>query len=207
MQYGVKAVFTTKTGSRKHPNRIAIRRTLRFPLAACTVTADEWLAFSDRSRRCPEPDSPRTVWRHHGGMVRRDMCKTLIVEDNLIFRHALKALLQSRFPTMHVEEARDEEEALEKVDAFIPDVIFMDIKLSGASGLNLTRQIKGLFSETVVIVLTSYDLPEYREAAKENGASYFLCKGNTTTAEILDLMESLVTHFEMGPPGPGVQRS
>lgn len=131
------------------------------------------------------------------------MCKTLIVEDNLIFRHALRGLLQSRFPAMRFEEARDPEEVLEKIDAFIPDVIFMDIKLSGASGLDLTRQIKDLFSRTVVIVLTSYDLPEYREAAKENGANFFLCKGNTTTAEILELMESIVTDLGSGGPGPG----
>ena len=66
--------------------------------------------------------------------------KALIVEDNDGFRQALRSLLSSRYPSMSFKEARDGGEALSEVSAFDPDLIFMDIKLPGASGLELTEK-------------------------------------------------------------------
>ncbi len=77
-------------------------------------------------------------------------------------------------------------------DFFHPDLIFMDIKLPGESGLELTKQIKDEFPETIVIVLTNYDLPEYRVAAYESGADHFLGKGLSTAEEILGLVDSVL---------------
>lgn len=120
------------------------------------------------------------------------MCLTLIVEDNAIFRRSLKEILRARFPTMAIEEAVDGKEALQKVQLLIPDLIFMDIKLPGENGLDVTREIKSQDQSKVVIVLTSYDLPEYREAAYESGANYFLTKGLATGEEIMNLVESII---------------
>ncbi|NIO19985.1 MAG: response regulator, partial [Candidatus Aenigmarchaeota archaeon] len=85
-----------------------------------------------------------------------EMCKTLIVEDNDNFRQTLRSLLDSRFPSMTFQEARNGKEALEKVDSFDPDLIFMDIKLPGESGLELTRKIRCSNSKVKIIILTSY---------------------------------------------------
>jgi len=117
--------------------------------------------------------------------------KTLIVEDNVSFRQTLLEILAARFPFMSIEEAGDGDEALEKIDLSAPDLIFMDIKLSGENGLQLTRKIKAKYSEVVVIVLTSYDFPEYREAAFRFGANHFMVKGRSTNDEILALVESI----------------
>ncbi|MBW1744461.1 MAG: response regulator transcription factor [Deltaproteobacteria bacterium] len=90
------------------------------------------------------------------------MFKTLIVEDNIPFRQSLKAVLDTEFPSMDIEEAANGTEALEKVTTFGPNLIFMDIKLPGINGLELTKKIKGDNASIVIIILTSYDLPEYR---------------------------------------------
>src|SRR5512147_1892023 len=90
--------------------------------------------------------------------------RTLIVEDNTSFRRILKDILLRRFPAMSVEEATEGVEALQKVAALTPDLIFMDVRLPGENGLELTRRIKKDHSEITVVILTSYDLPEYREA-------------------------------------------
>ena len=119
------------------------------------------------------------------------MNTTLIVEDNDTFRQTLKSLLNLRFPSMNLQEARDGKEALEKIIAFRPELIFVDIKLPGENGLELTRKIQGVHSEGTVIVLTSYDFPEYRKAAYENGARYFVSKGSTSSREIVELVESI----------------
>ena len=118
--------------------------------------------------------------------------KTLVVEDNVSFRQTLLEILTARFPFMSIEEAGDGDEALQKIDLSTPDLIFMDIKLPGENGLQLTRKIKAKHSEVVVIVLTSYDFPEYREAAFQFGANHFMVKGQSTNEEILALVESIL---------------
>jgi YesN/AraC family two-component response regulator len=93
---------------------------------------------------------------------------------------------------MSIEEAGDGDEALQKIGLSTPDLIFMDIKLPGENGLHLTQKIKAKYPEVVVIVLTSYDFPEYREAAFQYGANHFMVKGLSTNEEILALVESIL---------------
>ena len=121
------------------------------------------------------------------------MTKMLIVEDNKSFRQELKYLVASRFPHLNIEEALDEKEALEKISSSLPDFIFMDINLGGESGLELTSKIKRTYSDIVIIIISSYDLPEYRNAAKQSGADYFVSKGGSSAGEILALVESILT--------------
>ncbi len=119
------------------------------------------------------------------------MNKTLIIEDNDTFRQTLRDLLSSRFSDMTIEVASDGREILKKINAFRPDLIFMDIKLPGENGLELTKKIKSYCSHVTIIILTSYDFPEYREAARLHGANSFVSKGSTTADEILALVESI----------------
>lgn len=104
------------------------------------------------------------------------MLKALLVEDNRIFRETFKKDLLGRFPDIALEEEENGEEAMEKISAAPPDLIFMDIRLPGANGFHLTRRIKSEFPWIRVAVLTSYDLPEYRQAAMQYGADYFWVK-------------------------------
>ena len=117
--------------------------------------------------------------------------RTLIVEDNDSFRQALRSLLSSRYPSMSFREARDGKEALNEVAAFDPDLIFMDIKLPGENGLELTGKIRASNSEAKIIILTSHDLPEYREAARAGGADHFLTKDSSKASEVFALIDNL----------------
>ena len=98
--------------------------------------------------------------------------KVMLVEDQEGFRRGLAELLRSRFPSMVLDEAANGSEAMEKLKNFLPQLIFMDIKLPGQNGLEITKRIKALHPDINVIILTSYDFPEYREAARECGAYY-----------------------------------
>ena len=121
------------------------------------------------------------------------MFKTLIVEDNVTFRESLKAVLDTEFPSMDIEEAADGTEALEKINTFGPNLIFMDIKLPWINGLELTKKIKGDNASIVIVILTSYDLPEYRAAAEEYGADHFIPKGSSSREELLKLVQSVLS--------------
>lgn len=129
--------------------------------------------------------------RLKGESVRR--FKTFIVEDNAPFRQALLEGLSTRFPGMILAEASTGPEVLPQVATFLPDLIFMDIKIPGGNGLSLTQKIKAHYPKTIVIILTGYDMPEYRQAAYERGANYFLVKGSATNEEILGLVESILS--------------
>lgn len=120
------------------------------------------------------------------------MAKILIVEDNATFRKSLKELLHTRFPSMEIEEAGDGEKALRKIRAVVPDIIFMDIKLPGENGLQITKKVKAKYPEISIIILTYYDLPEHREAAFQCGANHFLSKC-TSTQEIVNLIQSILS--------------
>jgi len=120
------------------------------------------------------------------------MFKILLVEDDQQFRKILKQELSRWFPSIMIEEASDGKEAMEKMDSFCPQLIFMDIRLPGESGLQLTKKIKAKCPDTNVVMLTSHDLPEYQQAAIECGASHFFVKGTSEGNEIRTLVESFL---------------
>ena len=119
--------------------------------------------------------------------------KVLLVEDDEGFRRSLAGFLRERFPPIALYEASDGTEAMEKVESFLPHLIFMDIKLPGQNGLEITKRIKALHPDINVVFLTSYDYPEYREAARACGAYYFLGKGSSTSQQIQEVVEGLWT--------------
>lgn len=113
------------------------------------------------------------------------MVRILIVEDNASFRQSLKEILHLRFPSIVIEEAAEGNKALEKVETFLPNLIFMDIHLPGDNSLLLTQKIKKDHPEIIIGTLISYDLREYREFAFKCGVNYFIAKGSWKEIEAL----------------------
>ena len=122
------------------------------------------------------------------------MLKILIAEDNVDFRQSLKDVLVRRFPTMVVEEAIDGDDALLQGKGHQHDLIFMDINMPGKNGLEVTRAIKDSDQETVVCLITNYDLQEYRDAAEECGADHFVVKDDLSESVIFGLVTSIFDH-------------
>jgi len=132
------------------------------------------------------------------------MFKTMLVEDNVIFRGTLRHSLQVRFPSMEIIEAGNGAEAKEKIDSQTPNLIFMDIRLPGQNGLELTEQIKKLHPDISIIILTDYDIPEYREAALRFKADHFFSKNSMTMEEIVPLVKSIFSKKGVNGDGSGV---
>jgi DNA-binding NarL/FixJ family response regulator len=120
------------------------------------------------------------------------MFKTMLVEDSTSFRQVVKVNLQDQFPSMDIIEAADGIEEFKKIDSHPPNLILMDITLPGENGLELTRKIKADYPGVIVIILTSHESPEYREAAFRCKASYFLSKDSITSDEIFKLVKSII---------------
>lgn len=102
--------------------------------------------------------------------------RILLVDDHEIVRLGLKSLL-ARYPQFEVVgEASDAQEALEKTLYFEPDVVVMDIRLPGKSGVEATQEILQARPETKVIVLTSYAEDDVLFDAIAAGASGYVLK-------------------------------
>lgn len=118
------------------------------------------------------------------------MYRALIVEDNVSFRQLLKGILHSRFPNMEIIDVPDGTKALEQIEVFHPDLIFMDICLPGENGLEITRKIKTKHPDIIITVVTGYDILEYREAAFRAKANFFIPK-SSSIKEFTNLLESI----------------
>ena len=127
--------------------------------------------------------------------------RILIVEDHQGFRESLRQVLCARLPRAEFDEASDGKQVLPKIEARPPNLVFMDINVPGENGLELTRQIKQHYPGIVVVILTSYDLPEYREAAYRYGANYFLAKGSTNGQKLVGLVESILSELGLDAKG------
>ena len=138
----------------------------------------------------------RTIYLPNYGLVSRSlegekMLRVLIVEDNKIFREVLKRRLDDNFQSIVVEEAANSEEALQEINKGSPHLIFMDIHLPGMNGLQLTQKVKKDSPDIRIAILTDYDLPEYREAARQFGADRFFVKSSFEWDEVETLVRSI----------------
>lgn len=102
--------------------------------------------------------------------------RILLVDDHEIVRLGLKALLE-RHPNFEVvAEASTSREAIEKVESSKPDVVVMDIRLPGGSGIEACSEISERYPDSKVIMLTSYAEDEMLFAAIRAGAAGYVLK-------------------------------
>jgi DNA-binding NarL/FixJ family response regulator len=98
------------------------------------------------------------------------------VDDHEVVRLGLKSLL-SRHPQFEIiDEAATASEAVEKTLSEKPDIVVMDIRLPGKSGIEACREISARQPETKVIMLTSYAEDELLFDAIAAGASGYVLK-------------------------------
>ncbi|WP_327328070.1 response regulator transcription factor [Streptomyces sp. NBC_01210] len=106
------------------------------------------------------------------------MTRVLVVDDQFLIRAGLVGLLHAAPGIEVVGEAGDGEEAVALAAATCPDVILMDIRMPGMSGIAATEKILADAADPAprVLVLTTFDLDEYVYGALRAGASGFLLK-------------------------------
>jgi DNA-binding NarL/FixJ family response regulator len=104
------------------------------------------------------------------------MLKILLVDDHEVVRLGIKALL-SNYPEYEViAEASNADEAVSTTVEYKPDVIIMDIRLPGKSGIDATKEIMELEPDTKVIMLTSYAEDDLLFDAINAGAYGYILK-------------------------------
>jgi DNA-binding NarL/FixJ family response regulator len=111
-------------------------------------------------------------------LINRECCvNVVIVDGTMLVRERLKTLLRLNVPQADViGEAADAQVAIQLIYDTHPDVIVLDLQLSGGSGFDVLRAVKLGPNAPIVIVLTNLTAPEYRIACLEAGAEFILDK-------------------------------
>ena len=102
--------------------------------------------------------------------------RIILVDDHEVVRLGLKALLDRHPHFEVVGEAASSREAIELVSNIQPDVVVMDVRLPGTSGIEACEEITRRFPTTKVIMLTSYAEDEMLFSAIRAGASGYILK-------------------------------
>ena len=129
------------------------------------------------------------------------MFKILIVDPNDPFRRSLKKVLANRFPFADIQEAADGYEGLQMVEADHPDLIFLEIHLPAETGLELAAQIKAQNPDIIIVILTSYDLPEYKTATEKSGVEHMVPKDDWTGEDMIALVQSILSDLKLDEHG------
>ena len=108
-----------------------------------------------------------------------DPIRVLLVDDQSLVRSGFRMILGTRKDIVVVGEAEDGDQVLAAVDARVPDVVLMDVRMPRMDGIAATRELVRRHSRVRVLILTPFDLDEYVVEALRSGASGFLLKDST----------------------------
>jgi CheY-like chemotaxis protein len=121
------------------------------------------------------------------------MMNLLIVDDNDQIRRMIVSIVRGL--AEHTYECSDGVDALAAYTTHRPDWVLMDVKMKEMDGISATCQIKVSYPEANIMIVTDYDDPDLREAARIAGACEFVTKEN-----LLDLRRILASPKKEGPP-------
>jgi DNA-binding LytR/AlgR family response regulator len=100
----------------------------------------------------------------------------MIAEDEPLLRTEIRTLLQTLWPQLHIAaEVSDGLEAIQALDRLAPDILFLDIQMPGATGIDVARHASG---KAHVVFITAFDA--YALQAFEQGALDYILKPITT---------------------------
>lgn len=119
-----------------------------------------------------------------------DSIKIMVVEDHHVVRQGLVALLNGVPGMQVVAETADGGMALELFRKHMPDVVLMDLRLPGMSGVEAITHIRSQFPQARIIVLTTYDGDEDIHRALDAGARGYLLKGMSGD-ELMDAIRAV----------------
>jgi DNA-binding NarL/FixJ family response regulator len=102
--------------------------------------------------------------------------RILLVDDHLIVRDGLAQFINCEQDLVVCGQADNARQAFEMIPALKPDLAIVDISLHGMSGMELIKNIKSMYSQLLVLVLSMHDESLYAERALRAGAKGYITK-------------------------------
>lgn len=117
--------------------------------------------------------------------------RILIVDDHPMVTEGIQAILETYDEFSIVGTINNGQEAVDKIDVLMPDVVLLDLNMPGLSGLNATEMILEKRPETKIVILSMHDSPEYISTALSHGAKGYILK-DVPTEEIQTAIETVM---------------
>lgn len=117
--------------------------------------------------------------------------KVLIVDDQLPFRRAAQAVVEATDSFAVVGTFETAEDAIAAVAELRPNLILMDVNLTGMDGVHASRLLRADHPEVVVILLSSYDEAEFADLTTDCGAAAYVPKSAFGPDRLADVWASV----------------
>ena len=116
--------------------------------------------------------------------------KVFVADDSTVLRERVIEMLSDLPGIEIVGYAQDVSETLTAIKKLNPDVVILDIRMPGGSGMDVLQDVKKDKQAPVVIILTNYPYPQYRKKCLGLGADYFFDK-STEFEKMTELFRQL----------------
>lgn len=124
------------------------------------------------------------------------LVRILVVDDNPAVRHYLRALLEQQSTWQVCDEARTGTEAIQRVKKNPPDMILLDFQMPDLNGLDVARQISGLYPEIPILMVTIHLSKQLAEEARRVGIRGACAKSDVgSIVEAVDALLHQRTYF------------
>jgi DNA-binding NarL/FixJ family response regulator len=128
--------------------------------------------------------------------------RVLLVDDHVMVRQGLKALLEGYPDVSVIGEASHGEDGVEMAAKLEPDVVLMDINMPWMDGIEATRRIKKIRPEITVIGLSVNDSSQVIDAMKKAGAAAFVSKDAASDQLYQAIAEVMCMDLSAKPENP-----
>ncbi len=106
--------------------------------------------------------------------------RVIIVDDDAIVRESLKQVLMAKNYEV-IDVCKNKEEAVQFYFTYSPDLVLMDIRMAGGSGLDATREILSKDADATILLLTTFQDKEYIDEALALGCKGYILKENISS--------------------------
>ena len=127
------------------------------------------------------------IYQHLDAPFHRHNIRIVLVDDHVMLRQGTAELLRRESDMLVVGEASDGQRAIELAETLNPDIVIMDVRMPGMSGIEATRHIRQALTAARVLALTAHDDLQYVFSLLQSGASGYLLK----RAQIGDLVDAI----------------
>ena len=130
------------------------------------------------------------------------MKKILIIDDDPVMAHVCQRLLTNH--GFAVELAGDGAKGLERLTAFQPDAVLLDVMMPNKNGIDVLKGIRSqeTFRNLPVIIVTNVCIPSLIEQATKAGATHILDKSKFNPLAITELLRSVLGGGSTTPLAP-----
>jgi len=117
--------------------------------------------------------------------------KVFLVDDHPLVREWLANLINQQADLIVCGEAESASQAIQQIEASGPDVIIADITLAQGSGLELIKDVRGIYPRAAIIVLSMHEESLYAERALRAGARGYVMKKESTKKILVAIRQVL----------------